>query len=233
MTLPEDPVDLAVLALMVITAPFILWYMGRHLLSGFLPAYRLKVPKPGKLTGILTPHLQSFVAALPRRPNDPLAETCKPIAPGTLPYFDNHVSVNAVFPLWKSGSRYCVAARSWAKRRKERTDFVWCGDKPDDKWDIRAYSEQGFLADTMIEVMTKLDWTDRDYALDRAKEAAKALGFKYHDETVKWFDGFATRDWTQPIADEEEGDDYTPKDREDEERWLFVGSIDKRELPPS
>ena len=74
----SDPVDLAVFALIVISAPFILWYMGRHLLSGFLPAYRLKVPKPGKLAGILSPHLQSFVAALPRRPNDPLAETCKP-----------------------------------------------------------------------------------------------------------------------------------------------------------
>jgi len=208
MKLPTDPIELAVVVLIVAGAPFFLWFAIKHLLSGFLPPERIKIPKAGKLEKILSPHLKSFVASLPRPAGDPLAAICQPIASGTLPYFDNHGYVNALYPLWKSGPRYSLAVRSWAKRKKERTEFVWCGEKPEDEWGSRALSEQGFLADTLIEVMKTLDWSNRPQALGPAQRASDALGFRYFDETVKWF---------------------TLKERTDDDRFDFISGIDARE----
>ena len=230
-SLPDDPLDLAVLALMVVAGPFIIWWMLRNLASGFLPAYRARLPKAGKLTKILSPHLQQFVACLPRPAGDVLAGTCQPIAAGTLPYFEGHGYVNAAFPLWKAGGKYSLAVRSSARRRKERTDFVWSGETGED-WDIRACTEQGFLADTMVDVMKTLDWSQSLSAREEARRAADALGFKHLDETVKWFERWSAHDWSKPFEapeeDDDEEEDATPAGRAETARFAFVSGIDER-----
>lgn len=231
MSLPTDPLELLVFTLILASSPLLLYIGVKHLLSGFLPPERIKVPKPGKLEKILSPHLKSFVASLPRPAGDPLAAACQPIAPGLLPYFDDHGYVEAVYPLWKSGSKHSLAVRSWSKRKKERTEFVWSGEKPNELWEMRALTEQGFLADTLIGVMKTLDWSDRPQALGPARRASEALGFRYFDETLRWFTRSSTSDYSKAAnADEDEG--TTAEDRADAARFDFVTSIDEGKVNP-
>ncbi len=78
-SLPSDPQEQLELAVIAVVSAFAMCYAIKHLLSGFLPPQRAKLPKPGKLTKIVSPHLQAFVAALPRPTGDVLASTCKPL----------------------------------------------------------------------------------------------------------------------------------------------------------
>ena len=224
MTLPADPLEVLVLALGTVAFVLAVWIGVKNTLSGFLPAERIKVPKPGKLERLLSPHLKSFVASLPRPVGDPLAEICQPIAPGTLPYFDNHGYVNALYPLWKCGAKHSVAVRSWSRRKRERTEFVWCGDQPGDDWDVRALSEQGFFADTLIDLMQTLDWSDHERALKRTRHASDALGFRHFDHTVQWFSRFTATDWTK-LTDEDDDESVTAEERAHAERFCFVRDI--------
>jgi hypothetical protein len=227
MAFSTDPVDLAVGAGIAIAMPFIVWYAIRDLLSGFLPPARAKVPKPGELVKLLSPHLNYFVAALPRPAGDPLEKICEPIAPGSLPYFEGHGYVNAVLPLWKCGPKHSLAARSSSRGRKERTDFVWSGSEPTDKWDVRAHSEQGFLADTMLDLMHTLDWSDQFDALRQLRRAAEALDFKHLDATVAFYETLKRNDWSQ-LQNEDDDEDNTAQERSDSARFDFVSDIDEQ-----
>lgn len=226
--LPSDPSEQIQLALIVVAGVLGIVYSIKHLLSGFLPPARAKIPKPGKLVKIVSAHLQSFVAALPRPGGDVLAKACQPISEGSVPWYE-HGSVNAMLPLWKSDAGYFVALRSRSKRHKERTEFVRLGEGPHD-YDRRAFTEQGFLADTMVDVMGTLDWSDGMTASERARRASDALGFRYFDDTVRWYRKWRATDWDKPLPEEDEDyGDLTPQEREREVRDVFIAGIDERE----
>ncbi len=137
-----------------------------------------------------------------------------------------------MLPLWKSDAGFSVALRRWSKRQKERTEFVHLGGKPDED-DTRAFTEQGFLADTIIDVMDTLDWSNEMTATERARRASDALGFRYFDETARWYRQWRSADWGKPLQEEkeaEEGAEMTPQERGEGRRYDYVTGIDKREL---
>lgn len=218
MNLSEGTIDLIALVFGLFGLGVAIVAGAKHLMSGFLPAERARVPKAGKLEKLLSPQLKAFVASLPRPSGDPLARAFEPVARESLPYYDNHGYVNALYPLWKTGGRYAVAARSWSKRKKERTEFVLAGADPGDDWDVRALTEQGFVADTVIGLLQ---------SGGPAAEAARALGFRHLDETKAWFMKWAATDWTKPVDEDDEDD--TPAERAEAQRYSFVRGIDERE----
>jgi hypothetical protein len=205
--LPDDPWEFVQGALVVAMVPLVIWVCIQYLLRGFRPRTRVQAPRAGKLTKSISPRLQAFVAALPRPSGDALAEVCQPILPGTLPFSGNMGYVTALLPLWKSGPKYSVAVRSWSRRQKERTEFVRLEERGDD-WDVRALTEQGFIADTLIELMKTLDWNDRPAFMEGVNRAAETLGFRHLGETVEWFSTWQPHD--------EDG------------RSAFIRAIDKR-----
>ena len=228
-SLPTEPGELLELAAMAVAVVIGVWASVSHLLSGFLPPRRMKrLPKAGKLTKIVSPHLQAFAAALPRASGDVLASTCQPIGAEGAPWYDSRGRVEAMLPLWKSDAGCSVAVRRSSRRHKERTEFMRLGEKPDE-YEIRAFTEQGFLADTMIDVMGTLDWGNEMSASERARRASEALGFAYGDETVRWYREWRATDWTKPLKEEEDDEDMTPDERAALRRDDYVTSIDKRE----
>ncbi|HUR60428.1 MAG TPA: hypothetical protein VM029_22085, partial [Opitutaceae bacterium] len=64
-----------------------------------------------------------------------------------------------------------------------------------------------------------------------ADEAARALGFKYLDETRAWFMKWSAADWSKTVDedDDEDDEDVTPGERAQAERDSFIGKIDARE----
>jgi hypothetical protein len=146
-----------------------------------------------------------------------LARVFEPAPRESLPYYDNWYA-RAVYPLWKTGERYSLAIRYSSKTVRERTEFIWTGIKPGDKWDSRAYSEQGFLAETIIDLLQ---------SGGPAAEASRALGFRHLDETKAWFMKWSATDWSKPVDEDDEDD--TPAERSEAERFSFVRGIDARE----
>jgi hypothetical protein len=218
MNLSEDTVDLIALVFILFGLVVAIVAGAKNLVSGFLPAERASVPKPGKLEKLLSPQLKAFVASLPRPAGDPLARRFEPVTRESLPYYANHGYVNALVPLWKSRDRYALATRSWARRKKERTEFVLAGANPDDEWDVRALTEQGFFADTVIDLLQ---------SGGPVAEVSRALGFRHLDETQAWFVKWSSTDWTKPVDEDDEDD--TPAERSEAERNSFVRGIDERE----
>lgn len=221
--LPENAGQILGLAIIIAIAPFLVYHMFRTTFSAYLAPDRARVPKPGKLEKLLSPQLKAFVASLPLPAGSPLAQVFEPVDPKAMPYYDdNHGYVNAVYPLWQSNGIYRLATRSWAKSKKERTEFVRYDGKPRGEWDIAAYTEQGLFADTVIGLLR---------AGGPAREAAAALGYRYLDETLAWHLKSQSPAVAAPRDDDEDEDDAEDEDGDPQEtaRFTFVRNIDKRE----
>ena len=163
------------------------WYIGDYLTEGFRPPKRLKVPKDRGLAERVSSSLQSFIDSLPRPDDDPLAPLCRPAKRDDVPLFSSRVT--RVMPLWQSDEGVTIIFDHWSKRQKARVDYGIARDGDHSPIEI-SRTEQGLLADLMLRLMQRQDWSrDQNTTVDRCRAASEAVGFKHFEDALKWFRG--------------------------------------------
>jgi hypothetical protein len=233
LSIPDAVIDNLGVVLLVVGGPLALYLIFTNLTEGFLPPKRRKVPGAGKLTKMVSPKLQAFVASLPR--SDALAQWCKPLVAEDIPLYASRP--RAVMPLWKGPDGPLAAWITHSRGVPTKLQFVRftpLAPKARDNHETIAATDQGFLAWFLMRVLMGQDvGAESMNVRDMARKAADALGFRYLDDVLawhrQWLAALASPDVAVKQSDDDDDEAETPRESAEYQAAKLVDRIDEKE----